>query len=89
VSIDSAKGELLTLFLACLAEETVGEASVVAMIMLDADAVLCGEALERELGVDGFFARQIARHQIHELEARVMVDENGGVAITRLGECSF
>ena len=86
VSVDSAKGELLSLRFACLTKEAVREAPIVAVVVGDADPVLGGKAFEGVLRVDGFLASQIARHQINKLEARIMVDENSGILVSRLGE---
>jgi len=49
VSIDPTKGELLALGFACLTEETVSEASVVAVVVGNANAVFGGKALEGAL----------------------------------------
>jgi len=86
VSVDPTKGELLALGFACLMEETVGEASVVAVVVGDANAVFGGEAVEGSLCVDGFLAGEVACHQINELETEIMIHKNGGIPIARLGE---
>jgi hypothetical protein len=63
VSVDPTKGELLALGFTCLTEETVGEASIVAVVVGDANAVFGGKALKGALCVDGFLAGEVACHQ--------------------------
>ena len=53
MGIDASEGETLTAVVAGLPKSIVIEASVVAMIMLDADAVLGGKGFERTFGGDG------------------------------------
>ena len=86
VSVDPTKGELLTLGFACLTEETVGKASVVAVVVGDANAVFGGEALEGALCVNSFLAGEVACHQINELEAGIMIHKNGCIPTAGLGE---
>jgi hypothetical protein len=50
VGIDATEGELLSRVVAGLLESVVVETPVVAMVMLDAYAVLGGEGLEGALG---------------------------------------
>ena len=86
VSVDPTKGELLALGFACLTEETVGEASIVAVVVGDANAVFGGKALKGALCVDGFLAGEVACHQINKLEAGIMIHKSGGIPIACLGE---
>jgi hypothetical protein len=53
MGVDATKGEMLAAVVAGLPKSFVIEASVVAMIVLDADAVLGGKGFERTFGGDG------------------------------------
>ena len=85
VSVDPTKDELLALGFACLTEEIVGKASVVAMVVGDANAVFGSKALKGALGVNNFLAGEVACHQTNELEAGIMI-KMVGFLIARLGE---
>jgi hypothetical protein len=89
MGIHAAKGEFLLLLFAVEAKEIVREAPIVAMVVADADAVFGGEAFEGTLRLEGLVGRQVARHEVGKMEARKMINEDGGVAITRLGEAPF
>ena len=86
VRIYPAKGELLALGLACLTEETVGESTVVTVVVGNTDAMLSGKLFEGALRIDGFLAGEIAGHQVDKLETGIMVHKNGGIPIAHLGE---
>ncbi len=69
MGIYAAKGEFLLLLFAVEAKEIVREAPVVAMVVGDADAMLGGEALEGSLLLECLVGRQVAHHEVDELEA--------------------
>ena len=87
VRIYPAKGELLALGLACLTEETVGESTVVTVVVGNTDTMLSGKSFKGALRIEGFLAGEIAGHQVNKLETGIMVHKNGGIPIARLGEC--
>ena len=55
VGIDPTEGKLLSSLLARQLERGVCESAVVAVIMLDGDAVLGGKTFECQLGLDSLF----------------------------------
>ena len=89
MGIDTAKGECLTRVLARTNEGRVSESPIVTVVVCNLDSVLGGVALERSLGFDGLGGSQIHCHQIHKLQTRKMVHEDGGIFITHLGESPF
>jgi hypothetical protein len=86
VGVDATKGELLALGVACLSKKAVREASIIAVVMGDADPMLGCEAFEGVLRVESFLAGEVRRHEVHELEAREVIDEDGSVLVSGLGE---
>jgi hypothetical protein len=86
VRIYPAKGELLTLGLACLREEAVGESTIVTVVVGDTDAMLSRKLFKGALHIDGFLAGEIAGHQVDKLETGIMVHKNDGILIAHLGE---
>ncbi len=60
--IDSAEGEFLPRLLARANESSVGESSVVAMVVSNFHTVLSGKSFERTLGIDGLGRGEIHRH---------------------------
>ena len=89
VGVNPAKGELLTLSFTGFAEHTVSEATIVAMVVLNAHAVLGSKSFEGMFCVDGLGGSQVARHEVEELEAGVVVHEDSRIPVAGLGECSF
>jgi hypothetical protein len=59
VGIDATEGETLVAIVASFLEGIVVETPVVAVVVLDADAVLGGEGLEGLLGCDSFDGRVV------------------------------
>ncbi len=53
MGVHSAEGKTLAAFVACLLEGVVVKLSIVAVIMLDANAVLGGKGLKCSIGGDG------------------------------------
>jgi hypothetical protein len=89
VGVNPAKGELLTLGFAGFAEHTVSKATIVAMVVLNAHAVLGGKLFEGMFCVDGLGGGQVACHEVDKLEAGVVVHEDSCIPVAGLGECSF
>jgi hypothetical protein len=89
MGVDTAEGKFLLLLLAILAKKGVREAPIVAMVVINANAMLGGEAFKGAFRQDGFPRGKIAGHEIDELEAGEVIDENGGIAVARLGESPF
>ena len=87
VRIYPAKGELLALGLTCLTEKAVGKSTDVTVVVGNMDAILSGKSFEGALRIDGFLAGEIAGHQVDKLETGIMVHNNIGIPIARLGEC--
>ena len=54
VGIYATEGKLLACVVACLSEGIVGEAPIVAVVVLDPNAMLGSEGLEGAFGGDGF-----------------------------------
>ncbi len=52
MGVDAAEGELLVALLTGLLEGVVGKAAIVAMVVVDGDAMLGSELLECYLGLD-------------------------------------
>ncbi len=52
MGIDAAEGELLVALLAGLLEGVVGKAAIVAMVVVDGDAMLGSKLLKCSLGLD-------------------------------------
>ncbi len=62
ILIDSAEGEFFPQLLARANESSVGESSVVAMVVSKFHTVLSGESFERTLGIDGLGGGEIRHH---------------------------
>jgi hypothetical protein len=54
VGVYATEGKLLVCVVACLPEGIVGEAPIVAVVVLDPNAMLGSEGLEGAFGGDGF-----------------------------------
>ncbi len=77
---------MLASFVACLLESVVIKLSVVAVIMLDANAVLGGKGLECSLGGDGLDGGVIDL-EMDESQTRVVVHKDGRAPVALLGKC--
>ncbi len=88
VGIDTTKGKLLLSVVTCLFEGIVQEAPIVAVIVLDPNAVLSSEGLEGAFCGNGFDQRVIDL-RMDILQATEVVDEDGRAAIALLGEFAF
>ncbi len=90
VGVNPAKGELLTLGFTGFAEHTVSKATIVAMVVLNAHAVLGGKLLEGMFCINGLGGGQVAHHEVvDKLEAGVVVHEDSCIPVAGLAECSF
>ena len=88
VGVDATKGKLLTSLVACLLEGVVCEAPIVAMIVLDPNAVLGSKGLEGAFcGND--FDQRVINLRVDVSQATEVVDEDGSAAIALLGEFAF
>ncbi len=63
----------------------VGKLPIVAVIVLDGDAVLDGIILECQFGGHGRLCRVIDL-EVHEVQTRVVVHKNGAALVPLLGE---
>ena len=88
VGVDATKGKLLTSVVACLLEGVVGEAPIVAVIVLDPNAMLGSEDLEGAFCGNGFDQRVI-NLRVDVSQAAEVVNEYGSAAITLFGEFAF
>ena len=79
---------MLACVLACLLEGIVGEASIVAVLVLDPNAMLGSKGLESALGGDRFNQRVIDVG-VDVSQATVVVDEDSSAAIALLGKFAF
>jgi hypothetical protein len=61
VGIDPTKGKLLSFCTATVLEGVVHEASIVAVVVEDADAMLLGKVLERTLSVHCLFRGKLGQ----------------------------
>ncbi len=73
---------------ACLLEGIVGEAPIIAVVVLDPNAMLSSEGLEGAFGGDGF-DRRIIDLEVDIPESTVVVDKDGSATIALLGEFAF
>ena len=88
VGVYATEGKLLACIVACLPEGIVGEAPIVAVVVLDPNAMLGSEGLEGAFGGDGF-DRRIIDLEVDIPQSTVVVDEDGSAAIALLGEFAF
>ncbi len=88
MGIYAAEGKLLACVVVCLLEGIVGEAPIVAVVVLDPNAVLGSEGLEGAFGGDGF-NRRVIDLGVDVSQATVVVNEDGSAAIALLGEFAF
>ncbi len=80
-----ADGKMLAAFVACLLEGIVVKLSVVAVIMLDANAMLGSEGLECSLGGNGLDGGVI-NLEMDESQTRVVVHKDGPAPVAFLGK---
>ncbi len=79
---------MLVGIVACLFEGIVGESPIVAVVVLDSNAMLGGKGLEGAFGGDGFDRGGIDLG-MDVAESTVVVDEDSGAAIALLGKFPF
>ncbi len=79
---------MLACIVACLLEGIVREAPIVAVVVLDSNAMLSSEGLEGAFGGDGF-NRRVINLGVDLSQATVVVNEDGSAAIARLGKFAF
>ena len=88
VGVYATEGKLLACVVACLLEGIVGEAPIVAVVVLDPNAMLSSEGLEGTFGGDGF-DRRIIDLEVDVPESTVVVNKDGSTTIALLGEFAF
>jgi hypothetical protein len=86
MGIHSAEGKTLAAFVACLLEGVIVKLSVVAVIMLDANAMLGGKGLKCSPGGNGLDGGVIDL-EMDELQTRVVVHKAGPAPVALLGKC--
>ncbi len=86
VGVYATEGKLLACVVACLLEGIVREVPIVAVVVLDPNAMLGSEGLEGAFGGDGFDRRVIDLGGVDVSQATVVVDEDGSAAIALLGK---
>ncbi len=69
-------------------EGIVGKASIAAVVLEDADAMLLGKVFKCALNTNHFFRGQF-HHQMDILELEVVVDGDCHRGVILLGECSL
>ncbi len=79
---------LLAGVVVCLFEGIVGESPIVAVVVLDSNAMLGGKGLEGTFGGDGF-DRGVIDLGMDVVEPTVVVNEDSGTAIALLGKFPF
>jgi hypothetical protein len=85
VGVDPAKGKTLSRCAATVLEGIAHKASIVAVVVEDADAMLLGKVLKRALSFHGL-SRGNLGHQVDVLELGVVVDKDRGCGVLLLGE---
>ncbi len=88
VGVYATEGKLLACVVACLLEGIVGEGPIVAVVVLDPNAMLGSEGLEGAFGGDGFNQRVIDLG-MNVSHATEVVDEDGSAAIALLAKFAF
>jgi hypothetical protein len=88
VGVYATEGKLLACVVACLLEGIVGEAPIVAVVVLDPNAMLGSEGLKGAFGGDGF-DRRVIDLGVDVSQATVVVDEDSSAAIALLGKFAF
>ena len=88
MGIHAAEGELLSRIMAGLPEGIVGEAPIVAVVVLDPNTMLGSEGLKGVFGGDGFDQRVIDLG-VDVSQATVVVDKDGSAVIALLGKFAF
>ena len=84
----TTQSKSLMRLLTCRFEVVVGKTFVVAMIMLNRDAVLVRELFEREFSLDCILRRE-GGHEMHVLQPRKMVHKDCGGLVSLFGKCPF
>jgi len=88
VGVYATEGKLLACVVTCLPEGIVGEAPIVAVVVLDPNAMLGSKGLKDAFGGEGFNRRVIGL-EVDVSQATVAVDEDGSAAIALLGKFAF
>jgi len=88
VGVYATEGKLLACVVACLLEGIVGKAPIVAVIVLDPNAMLGSEGLEGAFG-GNIFDQRVIDLAVDVSQATVVVDEDGSSAIALLGKFAF
>ena len=88
VGVDATKGKLLSSVVTCLFEGVVGEVPIVAVIVLDPNAVLSSKGLKGTCCGNGFDQRVI-NLRIDVSQATEVVEKCGSAAIPLFGEFAF
>ncbi len=86
--VDATEDESLAGLLARQLEVIVSKSAIVAMVVLNRDAMLFCKLFECEFGCNHFVVRQ-GRHQVNVLEAQKMVNKHSCSLVPFLGEHSF
>ena len=84
VGVYATEGKLLACIVACLPESIVGEAPIVAVVVLDPNAMLGSEGLEGAFGGDGF-NRRIIDLKVDVPQSTAVVNKDGSAAIALFG----
>ena len=79
---------MLACIMACLPEGIVGEVPIVAVVVLDPNAMLSGKGLEGAFGGNDLDQRVI-NLEVDVSQATVVVSEDGSTAIALLGKFAF
>jgi hypothetical protein len=79
VGVYATEGKLLACVVACLPEGIVGEAPIVAVVVLDPNAMLGSEGLDQ----------RIIDLEVDVPQSTEVVDEDGSAAIALFGEFAF
>ncbi len=88
MGVYATEGKLLACVLACLLEGIVGEAPIVAVVVLDPNAMLDSEGLKGAFGGNSF-NRRVIDLGVDVSQATVVVDKDGSTAISLLGKFAF
>jgi hypothetical protein len=88
VGVYPTEGKSLMTALAWFLEGIVGKLAIVAVIVVDANAVLGSKLLKRLLGGDSLDGG-IINLVMHETQSGVMVHKNGATPVPLLGEFPF
>ncbi len=88
VSVYPTEGESLTTVLTLFLESVVVETPVVAVVVVDANAMLGGKLLKSVFGGNSFDGG-IIKLVVHETQSGVIVNKDGAASVPLLGEFPF